>query len=112
MFTPISLVISFLYIERSSFYMNKVGILTFSDGRPFVAQELDDLNHRSQNRLQHRLEEDGYCVVGGEEIICTNEQSVSESKRLAAAGCVCTLFSFSVCVFPHPPSFPSPSSPS
>src|SRR5260370_22172005 len=107
MFTPISLVISFLYIERKSCCKTKGGILTFSDGRTFVAQELDDLNHRSQNRLQHRLEEDGYCVVGGEEIICTNEQAVSEAKRLAAAGCDCTLFNFSVWVFPHLPALAS-----
>src|SRR5260370_34302878 len=44
MFSPIRHLFSFFYLERRSFSMTKVGILTFSDGRPVVAQELDDLN--------------------------------------------------------------------
>ncbi|HEX7735746.1 MAG TPA: hypothetical protein VF458_12830, partial [Ktedonobacteraceae bacterium] len=86
--------------------MTRIGLLTFSDGRPFVAQEVDELNRGAQQRIQARLEADGYEVVPGE-IICTNEQAVSEGKRLAALGCSCTIFHFSVWVFPHLPALAS-----
>lgn len=78
-----------------------VGILTFSDGRSFVAEQVEEMNRNFQDRLQRRLEGDGYRVIAGEEIICTNEQAVREAKRLAAAGCDCTIFNFAVWVFPN-----------
>ena len=87
--------------------MTKIGILTFSDGRAFVAREVDELNRRSQSRLQRRLEMDGYKTVASEEIICTNEQAVTEARKLAAGGCDCTIFNFSVWVFPHLPALAS-----
>jgi L-fucose isomerase len=81
--------------------MTTIGILTFSDGRPFVASQVEDFNRGYQERLQHRLTADGYTVVTGEAIICTNEDAVRESKRLAALGCDCTIFNFAVWSFPH-----------
>lgn len=87
--------------------MTTIGLLTFSDGRPFVAEQVDELNRRSQDRIRHRLEADGYRVVAGEEIICTNESAVREAKRLAAAGCDCTIFNFAVWVFPNLPALAS-----
>ncbi|MFL5704131.1 MAG: L-fucose/L-arabinose isomerase family protein, partial [Ktedonobacteraceae bacterium] len=87
--------------------MTKIGLLTFSDGRTFVAQEIDAFNRNAQDRLRLRLERDGYSVVAGEEIICTNEQAVREAKRLAAAGCDCTIFNFAVWVFPNLPALAS-----
>ncbi len=39
--------------------MTTVGILTFSDGRPFVAEQVDELNRSFQARLGRRLEADG-----------------------------------------------------
>jgi L-fucose/D-arabinose isomerase len=86
--------------------MTRIGLLTFSDGRPFVAREVDELNRRSQQRIQARLEADGYEVIAGD-IICTNEQAVNEGKRLAALGCSGTIFHFSVWVFPHLPALAS-----
>jgi L-fucose isomerase len=87
--------------------MATIGILTFSDGRSFVARQLDELNQTFQNRLKNRLEADGHQVVTGQEIICTNESAVRESKRLNAAGCDCTIFNFAVWVFPHLPALAS-----
>jgi len=81
--------------------MATIGLLTFSDGRPFVAEQVDELNRRSQDRIRHRLEADGHRVIAGEKIICTNESAVREAKRLAANGCDCTIFNFAVWVFPH-----------
>src|SRR5579883_1775343 len=87
--------------------MATVGILTFSDGRPFVAEQVDALNRQFQERLARRLEADGHRVVAGEEIVCTNEQAVREARRLAATGCDCTIFNFAVWAFPHLPALAS-----
>ena len=87
--------------------MTKIGLLTFSDGRPFVAREIDEFNRSAQDRIRLRLENDGYQVVTGEEVICTNEQAVREAKRLAASGCDCTIFNFAVWAFPHLPALAS-----
>jgi len=87
--------------------MAAVGILTFSDGRAFVARETDEMNRGYQNRLKGRFEADGHRVVAGEGIIFTNEQAVREAKRLAATGCDCTIFNFAVWSFPHLPALAS-----
>jgi L-fucose isomerase len=81
--------------------MTTVGILTFSDGRPFVARQVDDLNRGYQQRIAARLEADGYHVLQGENIITSNEEAVREGKRLAAGGADCTIFNFAVWAFPH-----------
>ncbi len=85
----------------------RVGVLTFSDGRPFVAQQVEGVNQEFQDRLQRRLETEGYAVVTGEEIITTNTQAVDAAKRLAALGCDCTIFNFAVWSFPHLPALAS-----
>ena len=87
--------------------MARVGILTFSDGRSFVAEQVEALNRSFQDRLRHRLESDGHQVITGEEIVWTNEGAVREAKRLAAAGCDCTIFNFAVWAFPHLPALAS-----
>jgi len=87
--------------------MASVGILTFSDGRSFVAEQVESLNRGFQDRLRKRLEADGHRVITAEEIIWTNEGAVREAKRLAAAGCDCTIFNFAVWAFPHLPALAS-----
>ena len=56
--------------------MTTVGILTFSDGRAFVAEQVEEMNRGFQERLKRRLEADGQRVVTGEEIVWTNEGAV------------------------------------
>lgn len=87
--------------------MARVGILTFSDGRPFVAQQVEELNWEYQRRIAARLEADGHTVVQGGRIITTNEEAVQEAKGLAASGCDCTIFNFAVWSFPHLPALAS-----
>ncbi len=87
--------------------MATVGILTFSDGRDFVAADVEAINRDFQGRLMRRLETDGHRVVAGEEIVWTNEGAVREAKRLAAAGCDCTIFNFAVWAFPNLPALAS-----
>jgi L-fucose/D-arabinose isomerase len=87
--------------------MATVGILTFSDGRAFVAEQVEEMNRGFQDRLKNKLEADGHRVVAGEEIVWTNEGAVREAKRLRASGCDCTIFNFAVWVFPHLPALAS-----
>jgi L-fucose isomerase len=50
----------------------KVGILTFSDGRKYVHDNLLEVNWRYQNRLCRALEAAGEVdIVSGEEIVWT-----------------------------------------
>lgn len=80
----------------------KVGILTFSDGRKYVHEDLLETNWRYQKRLQQALEATGEIeVVAGEEIIWTPEISQREARRLAAAGVELTIFNFAIWTFPH-----------
>ncbi len=81
--------------------MATVGILTFSDGRQFIAEQVEEMNRGFQSRLKAKLEADGHRVLAGEEIIWTNEGAVREGKRLRSLGCDCTIFNFAVWAFPH-----------
>src|SRR5947209_322483 len=87
--------------------MATVGILTFSDGRAFVAEQVEEMNRGFQQRLKRRLEDDGHRVVTGEEIVWSNEGAVREARRLRSLGCDCTIFNFAVWVFPHLPALAS-----
>ena len=64
--------------------MATVGILTFSDGRAFVAEQVEEMNRGFQERLKRRLEADGHRVVAGDEIVWTNEGAVRQAKRLVS----------------------------
>src|SRR5438093_11255851 len=97
----------FALIWKGARSMTTVGSLTFSDGRAFVAEQVEEMNRGFQERLKRRLEADGQRVVTGEEIVWTNEGAVREARRLAAAGCDCTIFNFAVWVFPHLPALAS-----
>ncbi|GHO46531.1 L-fucose isomerase [Ktedonospora formicarum] len=72
-----------------------------------MAQEVEAFNQGYQDRIKQRLEKDGYQVIAGESIICTNEDAVREGKRLTALGCDCTIFNFAVWAFPHLPALAS-----
>lgn len=80
--------------------MTKVGILTFSDGRDFVNEELIELNRGFEDRLRACLEINGHEVVTGE-TVWTSALASSEARKLAAAGCEATIFNYAVWAFPH-----------
>ncbi len=80
--------------------MARVGILTFSDGRAFVANEVQATNEASQQRLREALEQAGHEVVAGA-IVCSAETALREARRLAASACTCTIFNYTVWAFPH-----------
>jgi L-fucose isomerase len=80
----------------------KVGILTFSDGRKYIHEDLLEVNWRYQNRLASALEATGEIeAVAGREIIWTPELAQREGRRLAAEGVELTIFNFAIWTFPH-----------
>ena len=81
--------------------MARIGVLTFSDGRDFVARDLVEMNEDFQRRLRARLEAAGHEVVTGEEIVWTTDLAECEARRLAERGCDATIFNYAVWAFPH-----------
>lgn len=79
----------------------KVGILTFSDGRPHMHQSLLPLTRQFQARLGARLEEAGWDVVGGRDIVWTTDLAQSEGRYLAAQGVESVIFNYGIWAFPH-----------
>lgn len=83
------------------------GILTFSDGRPHVHNELLPLTRDFQERLARRLRDGGWNVVTGRDIIWTTDLAKSEGRYLAAQGVEATIFNFGIWSFPHLPAIAS-----
>jgi L-fucose isomerase len=85
----------------------RIGILTFSDGRRHVHQELLPLTRDFQERLARRLREAGWEVVTGRDIVWTTELARTEGRYLAAEGVEATVFNFAIWSFPHLPAIAS-----
>ncbi len=80
----------------------KVGILTFSDGREAVHQEVEPVGREFQEQLAEALRNTGEVeLITGQEIIWTAELAQNEARRLANEGCDVTIFNFAVWSFPH-----------
>ncbi len=85
----------------------RVGILTFSDGRPHVHNELLSLTRDFQGRLAARLRDAGWEVTTGRDIVWTTDLAKSEGRYLAAAEVDATIFNFAIWSFPHLPAIAS-----
>lgn len=79
----------------------KVGILTFSDGRPHMHEELLPLTRQFQERLAARLGGAGWDVVAGREIVWTTDLAQCEARYLAAQGVEAIVFNYGIWAFPH-----------
>jgi len=80
----------------------KAGLLTFSDGRKYIHEDLLAVNWRYQNAVQAALEHTGEIeVVAGRDIIWTPELARNEARRLAEQGCHFTIFNYAIWAFPH-----------
>ncbi len=80
----------------------KVGVLTFSDGRKYIHDDLLEVNQRYQAGLVAALEATGEVeVVAGRDIIWTSEMARNEAQRLAQEGCQLTIFNYAIWAFPH-----------
>lgn len=81
--------------------MTTVGLLTISDGRPSVHQEVKDFAAGVEDRIAQRLTAADYSVVRGREAIWNNELAVSEARRIGDARPALTIVSIPVWAFPH-----------
>lgn len=82
----------------------KLGVLTFSDGRQRVHEELIDINQGFLDRLIKTLEETGELeLVVGSEIIHTATQAKTQAETLKCAGVDGTILNFSIWSFPNLP---------
>lgn len=80
----------------------KVGILTFSDGRMSVHAHVRDVCQRSQDLVEQVLRQTGEIEpVVGQDIICSSESALAQSRRLSSLGCEVSIFNFAVWSFPH-----------
>ena len=79
----------------------KVGLLDFGDGRSFLKENLAPVNREFRERLTKHLEEEGFEVVSGDEVIWQNDIAVRNGKKLLASGVDVTLFNFSVWAWPQ-----------
>lgn len=85
----------------------RVGVLTFSDGRPHVHNELLPLTREFQDRLAGRLRDAGWEVITGRDIVWTTDLAKSEGRYLAAQEVDATIFNFAIWSFPHLPAIAS-----
>jgi len=82
----------------------KLGVLTFSDGRKAVHEELLEVNKKFLNQLIKSLEATGEVdLVPGQKIIYRAEEAKEEAERLKAAQVDGTILNFSIWSFPHLP---------
>ncbi len=80
----------------------KVGLLTISDGREYIHNDLLPLNRRYQNEIKQALEAtEAVEVVEGEEIIGNNPAAKKEAQRLKAAGVELTVFNYAIWCYPQ-----------
>ncbi len=80
----------------------RIGILTFSDGRQFVHQQLEPLNQRLLGRVVVALQETGEVeVIPGQQIIWTSQLARQEAQRMRAQDVDATIFNYSIWAFPH-----------
>ncbi len=81
--------------------MARVGVITFSDGRPPVHQELLSMNLQFQNNLVKKLEEEGHEVVVADEPPWNNETAVKAGKKMQLSDVDCTIFNYAIWAWPH-----------
>lgn len=78
----------------------KIGVLTFGDGRSFLAQDLFPMNSAFQRKVKEKLESDGFEVIAPEETICTNELAVKYGKLMQEKHVDCVIFNYCVWAWP------------
>ncbi len=81
--------------------MSSIGILSFSDGRNFVHQDIASFVAEMEGRIAAACQAAGHEVVRGSEPITSNQLAVSEARRLAAHRPDLTIFNYPVWAFPH-----------
>ncbi|MFC4014123.1 L-fucose/L-arabinose isomerase family protein [Nonomuraea purpurea] len=81
--------------------MARIGVLSISDGRDFVARDLVDHITTATTALAEALRKDGHEVIVAPEIVWTNELATSQARWLADQRPDLTIFNYAVWAFPH-----------
>lgn len=78
----------------------KIGVLTFGDGRSFLAKELFPMNSEFQKKVKNRLEKEGFQVIAPEETICSNELAVKYGRLIQSEHVSCVIFNYCIWAWP------------
>ncbi|HEX6444153.1 MAG TPA: L-fucose/L-arabinose isomerase family protein [Streptosporangiales bacterium] len=81
--------------------MARIGLLTMSDGRDFVAGDLTQFCIDAESAVAGALEAAGHQVIRASEPVWTNLLATSEARRVADARPDLTIFHYPVWAFPH-----------
>lgn len=80
----------------------KVGIITLSDGREFVHNELLRMNKKFQDRLKKALEDTGEVeVISASDIVWKPSLAKKAGKELMRAEVEVTIFNYAIWCWPH-----------
>lgn len=80
----------------------KVGLLTMSDGRPYLHKIQHDMNMQYQNDIKDALEATGLVeVVAGEAPINSNTAAREQAQKLKEAGVEMTIFNYAIWCYPQ-----------
>lgn len=79
----------------------KIGLLSFSDGRKRVHEGLKPGILEHEKRIREAIEEGGFEVVTGEDVIYTPRLAVHEAKRALAGDVAGVVFNIPVFAFPN-----------
>jgi L-fucose isomerase len=79
----------------------RIGILSMSDGRDFVHNDVAGFITESATAVAAALRAAGHEVVLADEIVWSNELAVSQARRLADQRVDLTVFHYAVWAFPH-----------
>ncbi|WP_345633988.1 L-fucose/L-arabinose isomerase family protein [Rugosimonospora acidiphila] len=81
--------------------MARVGLLTMSDGRDYVARDVHDHCVRAEEEIAAFLAGAGHEVIRADGIVTANDLATSYARRVADARPDLTIFSYPVWAFPH-----------
>jgi L-fucose isomerase len=80
----------------------RVGLITFSDGRDYIHEEMLETNWGYQKDISKALSATGYIeVIEARKIINTSEVAVEEGKYLAQKDVDITICNYSIWCYPH-----------
>lgn len=80
----------------------KVGLLTMSDGRPYLHNLQHDMNMQYQKEIQECLEATGCVeVIAGDHPINSNTAAKEQAMKLKNAGVEMTIFNYAIWCYPQ-----------
>ncbi|MQA07504.1 MAG: fucose isomerase [Pseudonocardiaceae bacterium] len=81
--------------------MARIGVISISDGRPYVQEGISDFIAGYEDKLVKQLEAAGHEVIRGAEQITSNTVATSVARQVAAEGVDLTVLHYAVWAFPH-----------